>query len=230
MSARSRFKRGAATVAGILILLFSAWASLVALLFVGFAAQAPDAFVPDGDPCCGTPDTWREVIEATVPAAVVVVVVSLLLALAFALLTWALRQAWPRRRTIAFFPAISVAALAVILVVVWATDTPRLQADCDGFRLRLGDWQSSSSDGRLRAADAVGRCGVLRQLPASDVTRLLGQPASKHPVTYERRDGDTVWLFEDIGNENASEDSPHSLSVYFRGGRVSAARFSAACC
>jgi hypothetical protein len=29
----------------------------------GIAVQAPDPFIPNGDPCCGHPDTWGEVAE-----------------------------------------------------------------------------------------------------------------------------------------------------------------------
>src|SRR3954471_11610284 len=32
-------------------------------LTVAAAAQRPDATVPDGDPCCGHPDTWGEVFR-----------------------------------------------------------------------------------------------------------------------------------------------------------------------
>ncbi len=37
------------------------WVSLLAMLYVGVAAQRPDPDVPDGDPCCGHPDTWGDV-------------------------------------------------------------------------------------------------------------------------------------------------------------------------
>lgn len=162
-------------------------------------------------------------------AVAVVVVLALLLALAFALLTWAGRRGWPRRKTIALFPALAVSVLAVLLVVAWATDEPRLRAECGSFRFQPADWRNSSSDTRLRAAEAVARCGVLRQRPASEVAQLLGPPDSKGLAEYEP-DSDKVWFYGDVGNERDSETGPHNLSVFFRGRRVSFARFSAQCC
>jgi hypothetical protein len=34
----------------------------IAWLSIAVAAQRPDPSVPDGDPCCGHPDTWAEVV------------------------------------------------------------------------------------------------------------------------------------------------------------------------
>lgn len=36
-------------------------ALVLAFLNVAVSAQQPDPTVPDGDPCCGHPDTWGEV-------------------------------------------------------------------------------------------------------------------------------------------------------------------------
>jgi hypothetical protein len=41
----------------------------LAFLNVGVSAQHPDPTVPDGDPCCGHPDTWGEVALGFVYAA-----------------------------------------------------------------------------------------------------------------------------------------------------------------
>jgi hypothetical protein len=41
----------------------------LALFTVGVSAQHPDPTVPDGDPCCGHPDTWGEVALGFVYAA-----------------------------------------------------------------------------------------------------------------------------------------------------------------
>ena len=54
----------ARSVAGLLAIASAApivMALVLALLTVTVAAQQPDPTVPDGDPCCGHPDTWGEV-------------------------------------------------------------------------------------------------------------------------------------------------------------------------
>ena len=51
-------------VAGLLVIASAApiVMALALALFTGVvAAQQPDPTVPDGDPCCGHPDTWGEV-------------------------------------------------------------------------------------------------------------------------------------------------------------------------
>src|ERR671915_109426 len=44
-------------------------ALVLALFNVALSAQQPDPAVPDGDPCCGHPDTWGEVALGLVSAA-----------------------------------------------------------------------------------------------------------------------------------------------------------------
>jgi hypothetical protein len=44
-------------------------ALFLTLLSVAVSAQQPDPTVPDGDPCCGHPDTWGEVALGFVSAA-----------------------------------------------------------------------------------------------------------------------------------------------------------------
>jgi len=52
----------AAGVLGAVAALALAWFPFwLTLLTVAVAAQRPDPAVPDGDPCCGHPDTWGEV-------------------------------------------------------------------------------------------------------------------------------------------------------------------------
>ena len=48
-------------------------ALLLALFSVVVSAQQPDPTVPDGDPCCGHPDTWGEVAVGFVYAAMFLV-------------------------------------------------------------------------------------------------------------------------------------------------------------
>jgi hypothetical protein len=66
---RSRARRAAAALLALPFLAAGAWVSLLAVLFGGVAAQWPDPRVPDGDPCCGHPDTWGEVAEGLASAA-----------------------------------------------------------------------------------------------------------------------------------------------------------------
>lgn len=57
---RRGFVRIAAVVAGVAVLLAGGALALLAL-WGFFLIEAPDAFAPDGDPCCSHPDTWGEV-------------------------------------------------------------------------------------------------------------------------------------------------------------------------
>ena len=59
MSLPARVLAGLAAVASVAAGL---WVSLVALLFLAISAQPPDPEVLDGDPCCGHPDDWKEVV------------------------------------------------------------------------------------------------------------------------------------------------------------------------
>lgn len=222
-------KRATAALIGAAVLLLALWTSLFALLFVGFVAQAPDAFAPDGDPCCGTPDTWSQIFTETIAAAVAVVAVALLFALAFGLLVWARRSRWPGRRTLAAFPAVALGLLALALAVAWATDDARLRASCDGFGFQRADWRSRSVGVQLRTADAVARCGVLGGQSAIQVARQLGQPTTKGPVSGEQG-ADSLWSYAHFGVDRADATSPQDLSIYFRRGRVSFARFTIGCC
>ena len=45
-------------------------ALVLAFFNVAVSAQQPDPIVPDGDPCCGHPDTWGEVALGFVSAAI----------------------------------------------------------------------------------------------------------------------------------------------------------------
>ena len=54
--------RMAAALGGAALGLFALWAGLWVLLVGLGAGQAPDPFVDDGDPCCGHPDTWPQVL------------------------------------------------------------------------------------------------------------------------------------------------------------------------
>jgi hypothetical protein len=112
--------RVVAVLGGAALLVFAAWGALFVLLVGATAAQAPDPFVANGGPCCGHPDTWGEVTAGVGWTLGYVVVDALLVCLGIALVVWAARGRWPRRRRLASIPAggltAAVAVLAVILV------------------------------------------------------------------------------------------------------------------
>ena len=83
-----------ALVTGTMTLSLAAFSILV-------SAQRPDPRVPDGDPCCGHPDTWGQVAEGMAVGVVFGAVGLGLLALMAVLLTVALSgraPGWARRR------------------------------------------------------------------------------------------------------------------------------------
>lgn len=221
--------KGIAAVAGVLVLLASAIAALFALFFVALAAQAPDAFVPNGDPCCGSPDTWRQEAVAAAEAILAVGLVSSAIAFGVALLSWSRRARWPRLRTLGRLPVAAVAAVIVLLVVVWLVDSPRLRADCGGFTVRSSDWRSASTDTRLRTAEAIARCGSLNGMDSATATGVLGRPTS---TSRSEHDGvvTSTRRYADVAGEADSETGAHNLDVYVRNERVSLVEFSSDCC
>ena len=94
----SRSLRGVAGVAGAALMLVAlhgaGWVALSALL----AAQTPDPSIPDGDPCCGHPDTWGEVASGLAWTFGLLLVDALLVYVAVGLLIWSVHARWPRLR------------------------------------------------------------------------------------------------------------------------------------
>lgn len=74
-----------AGLAVVLAALAAAWFPFwFALLMIAVGAQGPDKDVPDGDPCCGHPDSWSESAEYVGTGALAGVTAAGLLALAAA--------------------------------------------------------------------------------------------------------------------------------------------------
>ena len=109
-------KRAIAFLAGVGVLALALLASAFAALVVAIGAQAPDAFMPDGDPCCSSPDTWSEVIAGAAVSTPVAAAVGALYAVSAGLVSWALRRTWPRPRVLAWFPALAVGLLLLSLI------------------------------------------------------------------------------------------------------------------
>ena len=59
--------RALALVSGPIAIAAGLWVSLLAMIYTS-AWRRPDPSVPDGDPCCGHPDTWADVAFGTVYA------------------------------------------------------------------------------------------------------------------------------------------------------------------
>lgn len=86
----------------------------IALLSVVVAAQHPDPAIPNGDPCCGHPDTWGEVVEGMAWGVGTLIAWAALVYVAVALGKYAATGATPphgaRRRLM----------IAAALLIVWA--------------------------------------------------------------------------------------------------------------
>ena len=92
------------------------WGSAWAWLGIGMGAQLPDASVPDGDPCCGHPDTWFETILLTGAGLIWALVCAAVLALSVATFWWAIKGRPPTRRRVATLGA----AIVVLQPIVFA--------------------------------------------------------------------------------------------------------------
>jgi hypothetical protein len=92
------------------------WGALWVLMFVGIAAQPPDASVVDGDPCCPVPDSWTQVAGWSLLALCSVAVDAAALVLAGAFLSFAVRGRWPTGQILRV-PLAAVAAGAGLIVL-----------------------------------------------------------------------------------------------------------------
>ena len=108
-------------VAGLVIGAAGLWGVLWVLLGVGIYAEHPDPGVPDGDPCCGHPDTWGEVVEGGAFTAGWAFVDGLLLVVAVALLRHAVRDRTLRRRWFVVGPALCAAAAILAIAIAQLT-------------------------------------------------------------------------------------------------------------
>lgn len=177
---REPLVRGLAGVAGVALVLFAAWGVLFVLPLGAFAAQAPDPFIENGDPCCGHPDTWGEVAAGVGWTLGSVLVDALLVCAGVALLAWATRGRWPRVRRLAFVPATAVGVAAVILAVVLIPqlDEGRTPPDCDTFEFSPSGWRSTDEDARKVNAYGVAHCRLVERRTMAEVGDMLGRPST----------------------------------------------------
>ena len=106
-----------APLAGLLVGAAALWGVLWVSLFASYAAEHPDPDVPNGDPCCGHPDTWGDVLEGSAFTAGFAVLDGLLFVLAIALLRHAVRDRGTKRRWFLIVPALyAVAAILAIAI------------------------------------------------------------------------------------------------------------------
>jgi hypothetical protein len=176
--------RVAAGLAGIALLAPAAWGVSWVVLFGSAAANAPDPFVPDGDPCCGHPDTWGEVAVAVAWTLALAAVAGLVACVAVALIAWAAAGRRIGLRRLATVPAAAAIASGSALAVAIAplTDEGRSPPDCDRFTFTRTAWESADRGEHLRMAYGVAHCDVLDGRGARRVATLLGRPSSRGDV------------------------------------------------
>ena len=186
----------------------AALAGLGAIFLSGAnSAQAPDPFIPNGDPCCGHPDTWSEVAAGVAWTLGCILIDGLLIAGAVALFVWSATAAWPRWRRLLLIPAAGlVAGVAVFAVVlVPKLDEGRELPGCAAFVFREADWRSPDDDRRLATAWGIAECGTFSGATRSTVVKRLGRPDAEGPL------GDRTYV------------SYSGLDLIFENGRVVAA-------
>jgi len=144
----SSWLRALALLAALGIVLVALWGMLLAMLVGGISAQAPDPFIPSGDPCCGHPDTWGEVGWGFVGTLGYVLADSLLWCLAAALISWAMTERWPRLKKLTMLPsgALLTAIVVFAVVLVPQLDEARTPPDCDTFTFTRSAWRSSDEE------------------------------------------------------------------------------------
>ncbi len=108
----------------LIVLAAGTYGSLWIWFGLTITAQAPDAFAPDGDPCCVVPDTWAQVLAGTAFVVVAAAVVAAVLAAGAALGVLAIAARWPHPRLLASASLVTALGVLGICVVAWATDDP----------------------------------------------------------------------------------------------------------
>jgi hypothetical protein len=199
-----RLRRALAALAAV-ALVAAAIAGLAVILLGGaISARAPDPFIPNGDPCCGHPDTWGEVASGVGWTLGYVVLDGVLIAGAVALFRWSASGTWPRGRRLLTIPLGGFLAGVVVFaaVLVPQLDEGRDLPDCDDFVFREADWRSRDDDRRLATAWGIAECGVVKDSDRRTVERKLGKPSTEGPL------GDRYYLSYD------------GLDLIFDGGRV----------
>lgn len=201
--------RMAAALGGAALGLFALWASLWVLLVGLGAGQAPDPFVDDGDPCCGHPDTWPQVLAWASVTLVGTALVAALGAVAICAVGWGRtgrRPPWRTRLVRLPAGAVAVMALGVAVALLVQRDRAVTAPRCDGFRADRRAWGEKVA----RRRDYLGLidCGTLDGASATQVRRLLGETFGRD----EGSGGFEVLRYDD------------DLEVVLRGGRVESVR------
>ena len=150
----------------------------VALMFVVLVAQAPDAFAPEGDPCCSAPQSWGAIGLGAVIAVATITIAALLCTGVVSLAVTCVRERGLQRRTFVRAPIAPLAISAILLPASWIIDSPRLPAKCSTFEVRQRDWHGDSQ-ARWRSAEAIERCRALVGRTADDTRSLLGSPTER---------------------------------------------------
>lgn len=177
-------------------------ASPFILFFGALAAQAPNPYIPSGDPCCGTPDGWGEVASGVAFTTAVVFVFGLALALGVALLRWGIRGRPTRPSTVALRVPVGVAALALVAMgaaLFLQRDRVHLAPDCGRFAFRQADWRSRDADAWQPMALGLADCAVLEHRTQAQVRAALGAPP--YHRSYPRTKygpATTVWGYRDV--------------------------------
>ncbi|HWK26374.1 MAG TPA: hypothetical protein VNS09_07430 [Solirubrobacter sp.] len=193
---RTSLLRGLAGVAGAALLLFTAWGVLFVFLVGAIAAQAPDPFVENGDPCCGHPDTWSEVVVGVGWTLGYALADALLVCVGVALVVWATRGRWPRVTRLAYVPVAGVGAVAAILAVVLIPQLGegRTPPDCDTFAFSRSGWRSTDEDAQKSNAYGIAHCRLVEGRTMAEVRDLLGRPSTSGQ-TGERTYWSYLWLY-----------------------------------
>jgi hypothetical protein len=110
-----------AALVGLGAVLLSLYGTLWVLLFALITAQRPDPSVPDGDPCCGHPDTWHEVASGAWQTLTLASIDGSLVAVGVAFICYGRDGRAPRWRHLRWFPIGAVALTATIMAVALAT-------------------------------------------------------------------------------------------------------------
>ena len=102
--------RAVAGIAGLVAVLAGLQGILFLLFFAAVSAQVPDPTIPDGDPCCGHPDTWGEVADGIAWTLGSALAVSLIFTIAVALCSYA-----GRGRSVSLPALAAIAASGVLM-------------------------------------------------------------------------------------------------------------------
>jgi ABC-type Fe3+-siderophore transport system permease subunit len=89
------------------------------LLFMLALTEPPNPYEPNGDPCCGHPDTWHDVWVGVGITVGFAAVLGAIVAGSIAFLMHSVRARWPRTRTILLIsPALAVLAAVVVAMAL----------------------------------------------------------------------------------------------------------------